>query len=267
PEHADAADAEHVRGAGAANRRVSALDAGGADGTRRRFDSRSGAVRREGRMHGLPSSRRARLAARPGSFADWCRAACRRARAFADRSAGRGAAAEPRLLGDAERRRADHRAPAEPRYVHRADHGFGRTSALFREGRARRARLCRIADAVLPGRDDSSGDRRSRELPCEPERRSDAMRMFPSPNKTIVLAAGFLACAPLSADVTFERILNADAEPHNWLSYSRTLSNQRYSPLDQINTGNVQNLELAWIWQARSLEKFEATALAVEIGR
>ena len=90
------------------------------------------------------------------------------------------------------------------------------------------------------------------------------MRMFPSPNKTIVLAAGFLACAPLSADVTFERILNADAEPHNWLSYSRTLSNQRYSPLDQINTGNVQNLELAWIWQARSLEKFEATALAVD---
>jgi len=83
-------------------------------------------------------------------------------------------------------------------------------------------------------------------------------------HKTFVLAAGVLAAVPLSAEVTFERILNADAEPHNWLSYSRTLSNQRYSPLDQINAGNVQNLELAWIWQARSLEKFEATALAVD---
>src|SRR4029079_9128705 len=69
--------------------------------------------------------------------------------------------------------------------------------------------------------------------------------------------------ASLQAQVTFERILRADREPQNWISYSGTPFNQRYSPLTQINTANVKNLELQWVWQARSLEKFETTALAV----
>src|SRR5690606_31625863 len=128
---------------------------------------------------------------------------------------------------------------------------------------ARRARFRRIADAVRSRRADRSGDRRSRSLSCGTEPRSDAMRMLAHFN-TAVVAAGLAASFPLSAQVSFERILNADREPHNWLSYSRTLTNQRYSPLDQIGVDNVQELELAWIWQARSLEKFEATALAVD---
>ena len=66
------------------------------------------------------------------------------------------------------------------------------------------------------------------------------------------------------AQVTFERIVNAAREPHNWLSYSATPDNQRYSRLDSINTSNVANLELEWVWQARSLEKFEATPLVVD---
>ena len=55
-----------------------------------------------------------------------------------------------------------------------------------------------------------------------------------------------------------------EREPQNWLTYSGTLSNQRYSPLDQITPANVKNLELQWVWQARSLEKFEATPLVVD---
>lgn len=78
-----------------------------------------------------------------------------------------------------------------------------------------------------------------------------------------VLAACMLA-GSAQAQVTFERILNAEREPQNWLSYSATLTNQRHSLLDQIDTGNVGELELQWVWQARSLEKFEATALAVD---
>src|SRR5690606_5644651 len=137
-------------------------------------------------------------------------------------------------------------------------------AAVVRQGGSRRARFCRIADAFLPGQADRSGDRRSRELPCKPYRRSDAMRAFTSVHQTIVLAAGSVASVPLPAEVTFERILHDAAAPHNWLTYSRTLSNQRYSPLDQINTENVKDLAIAWIWQARSLEKFEATALVVD---
>ena len=54
------------------------------------------------------------------------------------------------------------------------------------------------------------------------------------------------------------------AEPQNWLTYSGNLFNQRHSPLTQITPANVKNLELQWIWQARSLEKFEATSLVVD---
>jgi alcohol dehydrogenase (cytochrome c) len=68
----------------------------------------------------------------------------------------------------------------------------------------------------------------------------------------------------LAAQVSFERLLNPEKEPQNWLSYSRTPDNQRYSPLTQITPANVKNLQLAWVWQARSLEKFEATPLVVD---
>jgi alcohol dehydrogenase (cytochrome c) len=87
--------------------------------------------------------------------------------------------------------------------------------------------------------------------------------------RTTTLALSFAAALGLAApaaeaQVTFERILAADSEPENWLSYSGTPFNQRYSPLDQITRANVHDLELAWVWQARSLEKFEATALVVD---
>src|SRR6187455_1897510 len=78
------------------------------------------------------------------------------------------------------------------------------------------------------------------------------------------LTAAVAAAVSLNAQVTFDRILRADREPQNWLSYSGTPFNQRYSPLTQINTTNAKNLELQWVWQARSLEKFEATALVVD---
>jgi alcohol dehydrogenase (cytochrome c) len=72
------------------------------------------------------------------------------------------------------------------------------------------------------------------------------------------------ATTAAQAQVAFETILDPSSQPGNWLSYSRTLDNQRHSPLDQINTSNVANLELAWVWQARSLEKFEATPIVVD---
>ena len=64
--------------------------------------------------------------------------------------------------------------------------------------------------------------------------------------------------------VTFDRILHADREPQNWLTYSGTVNGQRYSPLTQITPANVKNLELQWVWQAKSVEKFETTALVVD---
>src|SRR5216683_2892596 len=68
----------------------------------------------------------------------------------------------------------------------------------------------------------------------------------------------------LSAQVSFDRLLNADKEPQNWLTYSGSTMSQRHSLLTQINPQNVKNLEQQWVFQARSLEKFEATPLVVD---
>ena len=68
----------------------------------------------------------------------------------------------------------------------------------------------------------------------------------------------------LSFGWSFQRIRNAREEPQNWLTYSGTTMSQRYTTLNQIKPENVKNLELQWMFQARSLEKFEATPLVVD---
>jgi alcohol dehydrogenase (cytochrome c) len=71
------------------------------------------------------------------------------------------------------------------------------------------------------------------------------------------------AAAMLGAQVNDTRLLHPEREPQNWLHYSGDYAGQRYSLLDKITPSNVKNLELKWIFQARSLEKFENTPLVV----
>src|SRR5437879_7713542 len=68
----------------------------------------------------------------------------------------------------------------------------------------------------------------------------------------------------LWGQVSFDRILRASQEPQNWLTYSGTTLSQRYTTLSRITPVNVKNLELQWIFQAHSFEKFEATPLVVD---
>ena len=83
--------------------------------------------------------------------------------------------------------------------------------------------------------------------------------------------AGGEVAPPVVADVGYERILNARSEPENWLTYYGAYNGQRYSPLDQINTGNVKRLVPAWIFQAgttgliagASTYSFEAAPIVV----
>jgi len=63
------------------------------------------------------------------------------------------------------------------------------------------------------------------------------------------LAVFLIAAASLSAQVPFQRIVDADKEPGNWLTYSRTLNGQRYSPLAEVNTQNVAALKVKWAYQ------------------
>ncbi len=76
------------------------------------------------------------------------------------------------------------------------------------------------------------------------------------------LALSLLGAA--HAQVTFDRLLRSDQEPHNWLSYSGGYLSHRHSGLRQITPENARNLELRWVFQAQSLEKFEATPLVVD---
>jgi alcohol dehydrogenase (cytochrome c) len=61
------------------------------------------------------------------------------------------------------------------------------------------------------------------------------------------MLAGLIAAA--NAEVSFERLVNAADEPHNWLTYSGTYRSERYSPLTQINKGNVADLKVIWAYQ------------------
>src|SRR5881392_3893490 len=64
----------------------------------------------------------------------------------------------------------------------------------------------------------------------------------------IALAAGtaMVALPGFAADVTPDRLVNADKEPQNWLMNHRTYDGQRFSPLARINKGNVESLKLAY---------------------
>jgi alcohol dehydrogenase (cytochrome c) len=79
------------------------------------------------------------------------------------------------------------------------------------------------------------------------------------------LAAVWLSCwMPLGAQVSYDRLLRADREPQNWLTYAGSYKSWRYSALDQIRTTNAKNLELKWIYQLDTTDKFEASPLVVD---
>ncbi len=80
----------------------------------------------------------------------------------------------------------------------------------------------------------------------------------------IALLLLFLLPSSAAAQVSFDRLLRADEEPENWLTYSGSYKSQRHSQLDQITPANVTDLELRWVFQARSLEVFQATPLVVD---
>jgi len=73
------------------------------------------------------------------------------------------------------------------------------------------------------------------------------------------------ACAAESpAPVNAARLDNADRDGSNWLSYGRTYSEQRYSPLTRISADNAKQLGLAWYADLDTDRGQEATPLAID---
>jgi alcohol dehydrogenase (cytochrome c) len=79
----------------------------------------------------------------------------------------------------------------------------------------------------------------------------------------VIIIAG-LSCWTAPAQVSFDRLVRAQREPQNWLTYNGNFQSTHHSGLTQINASNVANLDLKWVSQAQSLEKYEATPLVVD---
>lgn len=92
----------------------------------------------------------------------------------------------------------------------------------------------------------------------------------------LVLIISFTSCAPehkkgsmehlvkVTEQVDKERLLSADATPEDWLSYGKNYNEDRFSPLNQINTSTIDSLGLAWSINLGTSRGIEATPIVVD---
>ncbi|MEW6128512.1 MAG: PQQ-dependent dehydrogenase, methanol/ethanol family [Acidobacteriota bacterium] len=82
----------------------------------------------------------------------------------------------------------------------------------------------------------------------------------------LVLFIGLILSQSANAqELTGERLVKADKEPQNWLTYFGTYNGWRYSTLDQINRDNVKQLAPVWAFQTGKIEGgLNATPLVVD---
>ena len=64
--------------------------------------------------------------------------------------------------------------------------------------------------------------------------------------------------------VATDRLVAAEQEPRNWLSHGRTYSEQRYSPLTEVDVSNIGHLGLAWYYDIDDHNVVEATPLVID---
>jgi PQQ-dependent dehydrogenase (methanol/ethanol family) len=82
-----------------------------------------------------------------------------------------------------------------------------------------------------------------------------------------ITALGLAACSDAPKEfgaVDEARLLDAANDPDNWLSHGRTYAEDRFSPLADINTGNVSDLSLAFAIELDTKRGQEATPIVVD---
>jgi len=82
--------------------------------------------------------------------------------------------------------------------------------------------------------------------------------------RSTLLILVLLASYHLHAQVPYDRILRASAEPRNWLTYNGTYTSQRYSLLDRITPANVANLESKWVLQNQVFGAWQSNPIVVD---
>ncbi len=79
---------------------------------------------------------------------------------------------------------------------------------------------------------------------------------------------GLAACGDLlgteEGGIDATTLVSADADLANWITHGRTYSEQRFSPLDQVNAENVSDLGLAWFADMDTARGQEATPLVMD---
>jgi len=82
--------------------------------------------------------------------------------------------------------------------------------------------------------------------------------------KYFVMLMALCAAVPTLAQVPYQRLLNSDAEPQNWLMYGGNYASQRFSGLKEITPQNAANLRVAWVYQMRGGGVMESSPLIVD---
>jgi alcohol dehydrogenase (cytochrome c) len=79
----------------------------------------------------------------------------------------------------------------------------------------------------------------------------------------LLLVLMFVATS-VSAQVPYDRIVKAESEPANWLTYAGSYKSQRYTALDQINKQNVTQLRPLWVYQIRQAGIIETSPIVAD---
>jgi alcohol dehydrogenase (cytochrome c) len=77
-----------------------------------------------------------------------------------------------------------------------------------------------------------------------------------------VIVAGALAAASVPA-VAQQELVAMSKNPNQWVMTGRTYDLQRHSPLNQITTSNVKNLQVAWTMSTGTLRGHEGNPLVI----
>ena len=83
------------------------------------------------------------------------------------------------------------------------------------------------------------------------------------PGAVSAATAAALGADPAAAPIDHARLVEANRAPDQWLAHGRTYDEQRHSPLDKINAGNVHQLGLAWSFDLPTKRGLEATPLFI----
>jgi len=73
----------------------------------------------------------------------------------------------------------------------------------------------------------------------------------------------FVGCLAAAAAFANEELLELQQDPHQWVMANGNYAAFNYSPLAQINSENVHELQVAWTFQTGVLDSHEATPLVV----